>query len=90
MIELLAVNSFVRLLKASKPTRAVREAIERLERVFDEAIDAVKQHIGFDAFEVIDCDRLAKVQLGSGLIALNSLLEKQTNLINDGSVMEVP
>lgn len=65
---------FVRLLKSSKQTPAVKQATEKLERVFDEAIEDLKRHIGFEDFKVIDCDRLAKVQLGSGLIALNAVL----------------
>jgi HEAT repeat protein len=70
-----ASYQFVRLLKASPQTRAVRQAIERLERVFDEALARIASHVDFDAFEVINCDTLARVQLGSGLIVLNSILE---------------
>lgn len=66
---------FVRLLRASPQTPAVRQAIERLERAFDEARADIAHYVDFDAFEVIDCDTLVKVQLGSGLIVLNSLLE---------------
>lgn len=69
---------FVRLLQASTPTPAVVAAIERLERIFDTEIEAMKRAIDFDAYEVIDCDRLARAQLGSGLIALNSLLEQRS------------
>ncbi len=68
----------VRLLKSSRQTTAVREAVERLERAFDEALDEIKRHVDFDAFQVFDCDTLAKVQLGSGLVVLNSVLERQT------------
>lgn len=66
---------FVRLLKASPQTPAVRQAIGRLELAFDEAITDIAHHVDFNACEVIDCDTLAKVQLGSGLIVLNSLLQ---------------
>lgn len=68
---------FVRLLKESPPTPAVRQAIERLERAYDDALDDIARYIDFHAFESFDCDTLAKVQLGSGLIVLNSLLETQ-------------
>jgi len=66
---------FVRLLNGSKQSPAVRQATERLERLFDEALDDIAKDINLDDFNVIDCDTLAKVQLGSGLIALNSVLE---------------
>lgn len=66
---------FVRLLKASPQTAAVRQAIARLDQAFDEALASIARHIDFDAFEAIDCDTLAAVQLGSGFIVLNSLLE---------------
>jgi hypothetical protein len=68
---------FVRLLKVSTQTVAVRRATDRLEVLFDEALDAFAREIGFDRFEVIDCDALASVQLGSGLIVLNSMLESR-------------
>lgn len=68
-------HTFIRLLEASKQTSAVRQASQRLKRIFDDAIHEMNTRIDFDAFEVIDCDTLAKVQLGSGLIALNSVLE---------------
>jgi zinc carboxypeptidase len=78
-LEILCTHyQFVRLLKASKQTPAVRQATERLERAFAHALtDIIANHVDLDAFEVIDCDTLAKVQLGSGLIALDSVLETQ-------------
>jgi len=75
---LLLSYQFVRLLKKTSPlTPAVRQAIERLERAFDEALADIARYVDFDAFEVFDCDTLAKIQLGSGLIVLNSLLKTQ-------------
>ncbi|MGH8236867.1 MAG: hypothetical protein ACREXP_07560 [Steroidobacteraceae bacterium] len=68
---------FVRLLRTSRKTPAVERAIERLERAFEEALAGIEQYVDFDAFEVFDCDTLAKVQLGSGLIVLNSILEQR-------------
>ncbi len=65
----------VRLLKASPRTPATKKAIARLERAYDAALAEIQRHVDFNAFEVIDCDTLAKVQLGSGLIVLNSVFE---------------
>jgi hypothetical protein len=66
----------VRLLRASPQTASVRRAVARLERAYDDVLTEIKRHVDFDAFEVIDCDTLTKVQLGSGLIVLGSLLGK--------------
>lgn len=65
---------FVRLLRASEQTEPVQQAIERLEPAFDQAFAGIGRHVDFDAFEVIDSNLLMKIQLGSGLVALNSLL----------------
>lgn len=64
----------IRLLRASPPTSGMHEAADRLEGLLDQSLAEIARHIDFSAFEVIDCDTLAKVQLGSGLITLNSLL----------------
>ena len=68
--------SFVRLLKASSQTEAIERARRRMEAVFAEALEDLRNEMDFDAYEVIDCDRLARVQLGCGLIGLNSVLEQ--------------
>lgn len=68
---------FVRLLKASQQTIAVQQAIRRLEPAFDAVLAEIGRYVDFDAFEVFERDALAKVQLGSGLVVLNSLLEKR-------------
>jgi hypothetical protein len=65
---------FVRLLKESERTPKVRESISRLESLFNDAFAELKTHIDIDSFEVIDCKALACVQLGSGLIMLNSMM----------------
>jgi hypothetical protein len=65
----------VRLLQASPQTSPVRQAIERLERVYAQALAELDRQLDFAAFRAIDCDVLARIQLGSGLIALNSVLE---------------
>lgn len=67
---------FVRLLKESPQTVAITEATARLEAVFDEALSDIGRSVDFDAFEPVDCDTLARVQLGTGLIALNAMLDK--------------
>lgn len=67
---------FVRLLNASTQTPAVRRGVERLEDIFRHALTELDREIDLDAFDVIDCDTLARVQLGSSLIALNSVLEE--------------
>lgn len=64
---------FVRLLRDSAPTAAMRAAIGRLDEVFDRALAHVARNVDVRTLQAIDCDRLARVQLGSGLIALNSL-----------------
>jgi len=53
--------TFVRLLRASRQTSAVERATGRLEQLFDEVLTDVKKHIDFAGFEVVDCDRLARV-----------------------------
>jgi hypothetical protein len=65
---------FVRLLKDSDPTPAVRRAIDRLDAAFDEALSGLARHVDFGAFRRIELDALARVQLGCGLIALDSVL----------------
>ena len=65
---------FVRLLRESPQTPEVRRAIERLEPAFDRALDGIAEHVDFGAFEVVDFQTLLNVQLGSGLVALDTLL----------------
>jgi hypothetical protein len=66
---------FVRLLKDSKSSTGIRHAIERLERIFEEALNNIEREGGLAGAALIDFNTLTKVQLGSGLIVLNSLLE---------------
>ena len=73
--------SFVRLLKDSGHTAAVMDSIERLEALFDSALTEIKNHIDFSSFELIDINDLVKMQLGSGMIILNAILEKKKPLI---------
>ena len=66
---------FVRLLKESPQTPAIEAAIIKIDGLFDDALDDISKNVDFNDFEVIDVNSLAKAQLGSGLIALNSVLE---------------
>lgn len=76
-LKLLAFDyQFLRLLEASKQTPAVQQAIARLERVLGGAFDRIGRHFDLSTIEVFECDQLTRVQLGSGLIALNSILER--------------
>jgi hypothetical protein len=68
-------HTFVRLLEASTQTPAVQAARERLAAAYDDAFASVDAVLGLSLLEPYDCDTLARVQLGTGLIALNSLLE---------------
>jgi hypothetical protein len=67
-------HTFVRLLGASPQTPAVRASLARLGPVFDAAIADLWEHLSFGTYEPLACDKLAQLQLGSGLIALNSVL----------------
>ena len=67
---------FVRLMKQSSQTPAIKEALERAERAFSDVLQEIGRYVDFSQFNVADYDTLAKVQLGSGLIVLNSLLEQ--------------
>src|SRR5262249_47567100 len=67
------LHEFIRLLESSEQTSAVRNATRRLESVFDGMLGDVSKEVEFDKFRIIDCNTLARVQLGSGLIVLNAL-----------------
>lgn len=66
---------FLRLLKTSRPTQRVQQAIARTQQAFDRVRAEIARHIDVNAFSIVERDTLARVQLGSGLIALNSVLE---------------
>jgi hypothetical protein len=72
---------FVRLLKASPQTPPVICATARLEALLDEALEELIRNIDAERFQIIDCNTLARVQLGSGLIALNSVLRSEARHI---------
>jgi hypothetical protein len=59
----------------SPQTHAVRRATARLVPLFEQALRYVERHIDPTQLELIEHDTLARVQLGSGLIVINSLLE---------------
>lgn len=75
--------SFVRLLEASEPTLVVQEVRAGLERLFHHALDDFCDKLDFAKHEPVPCDTLAKVQLGSGLIALNSVLARRAGGASD-------
>ncbi len=66
---------FLSLLKASRQTKAVRRCAECMEEVFGAAFNQIAHEFDLDAIEIHSCDTLARIQLGAGLIALNSVLE---------------
>ena len=67
---------FVRLLKASDQTPAIKASIKRLEPLFDKALAEIDKQIDLSLYKVSDVNDLLKVQLGSWLIVLNTLLDK--------------
>jgi len=67
---------FLRLLEGSTRTPAVSRAIDRLEELFQAAFADIAGHFDLSRIEVFACDRLAAIQLGSSLVALNSVLGK--------------
>ena len=65
---------FVQLLKASRISPVIAAAIDRLEGEFDHAMRTLDAAVDLGKLQLFALDDLAKVQLGSGLIVLNSLL----------------
>ena len=72
---------FVRLLKDSKKTQSIVSWIDKLETIFDKLLFEISKQVDFSKFEIIDVNTLAKVQLGSGLIVINSILEEKESKI---------
>jgi hypothetical protein len=69
-------SPFLRLLNKSRQIPAVAKSLERTEKAFSEARVEINRYIDVDAFQPFDFNTLAKVQLGCGLIVLNSILER--------------
>lgn len=67
---------FVRLLAESPKTTAVQKSIKRAEEALDEVKAAIGQYIDLNALTPVDFNILVRVQLGCGLICLNSVIEK--------------
>lgn len=65
---------FVRLLRQSTQTAPIKNCIERLEHVFDDALRELEATVDFRKFEAIDCSTLARAHTGSALIILNAVL----------------
>jgi len=70
-------SPFIRLLETSKQTHKIVAAMQRTRQTFNDACEEVSRYIAVDAFEPFDYDTLVKVQLGSGLVVLNSILERR-------------
>lgn len=68
-------HEFMRLLLDSRQTNAVVEARRRTEATFLEAFNQIASELDFGKLTVLGHDSLAGLQLGSGLIALNAVLE---------------
>jgi hypothetical protein len=66
--------TFVRLLRESRQTSVVGAAIGRMQGLFDGALSELEKYVESSKFELIDHDTLAGVQLGAGLIGVNSVL----------------
>src|SRR5262249_14634716 len=66
---------FVRLLKGSTQTPAVQAATQKIETMLDNTLRRIGHHVDLDALRVVGCDAIRNVQLGSGLIVLNAMLE---------------
>jgi hypothetical protein len=69
------VYEFVRLLRISRQTDRVRQAIARLDAIFDDVLADIARNLDAERLEVVDCDTLARIQLGTGLITINAMLE---------------
>lgn len=70
---------FVRLLKDSAPTLGVTRARNRLEGIFDHAFSEMSRAIDLEHIPILECDTLVRVQLGSGLIALDAAIEARNH-----------
>jgi hypothetical protein len=68
-------HAFIRLLWSSERSSQMDAALRRLNPLFASALFDIDATVGLDRFRAADPTTLAKVQLGSGLIALNSVLE---------------
>jgi hypothetical protein len=70
-------SQVIRLLQASPQTQDIRSGACRLEHAFEEALEQLDRLIDFSRMERVDCGTLARVQLGCGLVALNSILAQR-------------
>lgn len=52
-------------------------AKKRIKKTYEEIFEAIAERVDLSTFEDIDLGTLVKVQLGSGLIILNNMLEKR-------------
>ena len=69
---------FVRLLEDSRQTAGVKAARARIKALLLEFYDEMKERGAFSDLKPVPVGSLVKAQLGSGLIVLNSMLEKRS------------
>ena len=74
--------AFLRLLKDSVQSPNIESVINRLEFVFEKALEDILTHIDPQDLSDLDINKLVKVQLGSGLTVLNSVLANKTSPSN--------
>lgn len=67
---------FMRLLRSSPGRPGIEAAIERIDAAFARHRAEIERHIDTSLFRVADHRMLAQVQLGSGFIALNSVIAR--------------
>lgn len=68
---------FVRLLESSRQSPAVTQARQRMDALFDAALADLLEKIDAQRLQLIDSGTLARAQLGSGLVVLNSILSRR-------------
>lgn len=69
----------VRLLELTPADPEIARALARIKRAYDEVFASIGRHVDLDAFEVIPCDTLTRIQLGSGLIVLSAIIERNAS-----------
>jgi hypothetical protein len=67
-------HQFVQLLETSPQAPAIDAALGRLRSAYADAQALLDSYVDPSRFYTVDCNTLAKAQLGSGLVVLNSLL----------------
>jgi len=68
---------FVRLLKAVPEKPEIAAAIQRLDKIFSDVLRSISTRMEADKFSQISPRSLTSVQLASGLVALNAIMDLQ-------------